>query len=426
MFQTIKNALKIPDLRKKLMVTLFLLLVFRIGCHIPVPGLIEEQFLALIEGNQLFGFMDTFSGGAFRNASLFAMNITPYINASIIMNLLTVAIPYLERLQREGTEGRKKIQQYVRYLTVILGFFQASMLYISLAQNNALYDGGSIVSFFLVTLSFTAGTAFIMWLGENITDKGVGNGISLIIFTGIIASAPIGVATLLYYYQQGRLGTGIVGIVGLLLVILVIIAVIAGVIYVTQAERRLPIQYAKRVVGRKMYGGQSTHLPIKLNMAGVIPIIFASSITMLPAIIISFVAPNTDSPFLMALQNQGGWGHLTIYGLLIVFFTFFYTIIQFNPVEVSNNIKKNGGFIPGIRPGKPTADYISKVLNRITWFGGFFLAVVAVFPGIMGSIFQMNIWLGGTTILILVGVALETVKQIESQMLMRHYKGFLD
>ncbi|MFO7635964.1 MAG: preprotein translocase subunit SecY [Clostridia bacterium] len=426
MFETIKNALKIGDLKKKLIFTFLLLLVYRIGCHIPVPGLIEEAFKDLIGGNQLFGFMDTFSGGAFSRASLFAMNITPYINASIIMNLLTVAIPHLEKLQREGAEGRKKIQQYVRYLTVALGFFQAGMLYISLASNNAIYDGGTIVSFFLVTLSFTAGTAFIMWLGENITEKGVGNGISLIIFTGIIASAPAGVATLLYYFQQGMLGTGIVGILGILLVLAVITLVIAGVIYVTQAERRIPIQYAKRVVGRKMYGGQSTHLPIKLNMAGVIPIIFASSITMLPAIIIRLAAPTTESRFLQALQNQGGWGHLTIYAILILFFTFFYTIIQFNPVEVSNNIKKNGGFIPGIRPGKPTADYISKVLNRITWFGGFFLAIVAVFPAIMGAIFKMNIWLGGTTLLILVGVALETVKQIESQMLMRHYKGFLD
>ena len=374
----------------------------------------------------MFGFMDTFSGGAFSRASLFAMNITPYINASIIMNLLTVAIPALERMQKEGTEGRKKIQQIVRYLAVALGFFQAAMLYISLGNYNAVFDGGSIVSFFLITLSFTAGTAFIMWLGENITEYGIGNGISLIIFAGIIARTPQGVAQIWAYYKAGTLGNGIVGILAIVAIAAVFLVSVVGVIYVTQAERRIPVQYAKRVVGRKMYGGQSTHLPMKVNMAGVIPIIFATSITTLPSIIIGLAAPNTENKILLALQQQGTLIHMTIMAMLIIFFAFFYTIIQFNPVEVANNMKKNGGFIPGIRPGKPTADYIAKVLNRITWFGGFFLAAVAVFPQVLGTFFGINIWFGGTALLIVVGVALDTVKQIESQMLMRHYKGFLD
>ncbi|MFO7612622.1 MAG: preprotein translocase subunit SecY, partial [Clostridia bacterium] len=396
MFETIKNAWKIGDLKKKLIITVALLLVYRLGSHLPVPGLIREAFVAMTEGNQLFGFMDTFSGGAFSRASLFAMNITPYINASIIMNLLTVAIPALERMQREGTEGRKKIQQIVRYLAVGLGFFQAAMLFISLKNNFAIYDGGTIVSFFLITLSFTAGTAFIMWLGENITEYGIGNGISLIIFAGILARAPQGAAQIWAFYKAGDLGTGIVGLLVIAAILAVFLASVVGVIYVTQAERRIPVQYAKRVVGRKMYGGQSTHLPMKVNMAGVIPIIFASSITTLPSIVIGLAAPNTTNKFLLALQQQGGVVHMSIMAILILFFSFFYTIIQFNPVEVANNMKKNGGFIPGIRPGKPTADYIAKVLNRITWFGGFFLAVVAVFPQVLGAIFGINIWFGGT------------------------------
>lgn len=426
MFETIKNAWKIGDLKKKLLITVGLLLVYRLGCHLPVPGLIAEAFAAMTNGNQLFGFMDTFSGGAFKNASLFAMNITPYVNASIIMNLLTVAIPALERMQKEGTEGRKKIQQIVRYLAVALGFFQAAMLYISLSNNHVIYDGGSLVSFLIITLSFTAGTAFIMWLGENITEYGIGNGISLIIFAGILARTPQGVAKIWTYYQGGSFGTGILAFLAMAAVFAVFVVSIVGVIYVTQAERKVPVQYAKRVVGRKMYGGQSTHLPMKVNMAGVIPIIFASSITTLPSIIIGLAAPNTQNRFLLALQHQGGVVHMALMAVLIIFFAFFYTIIQFNPVEVANNLKKNGGFIPGIRPGKPTADYITKVLNRITWFGGFFLAAVAIFPSILGVIFQINIWFGGTALLIVVGVALDTVKQIESQMLMRHYKGFLD
>lgn len=384
-----------------------------------------EEFAALVQKGQLFGFLDIISGGAFQNASIFAMNITPYINSSIIMQLLTIAIPALERLQKEGNEGRKKIQQYVRYGAVLLGFFQASMLYIGMRR--AVSDGGSVISFFTVTLTFTAGTAILMWLGEQITEKGIGNGISLIIFAGIVSRGPQAAATLYNLYVSEQLGAGILGIIGIIFILAMFIAVIGAVVYIQEAERRIPIQYAKRVVGRKMYGGQSTHLPIKVNMSGVIPIIFAMSIMAFPQTIIGLVAPNTTSKILIALSKQGGPIYTVLYALLILFFTFFYSVIQFNPIEVANNLKKNGGFIPGIRPGKPTADYISGILNKLTWIGGIFLALITIFPSIMGIIFGIQgIWFGGTSVLIMVGVALETAQQIESQMLMRHYKGFLE
>lgn len=427
MFQTIKNAWGIPELRKKILFTVAMLLIYRIGCHLPVPGLIEEAFQVLVEGNTLFGFMDTFSGGAFSNMSLFAMNIQPYINASIILNLLTIAIPALERLSKEGEEGRKKITQYTRYLTIGIGLFQAVMLYITLKNYDILYDGGSVLSFLTVVFSFCAGTAVVMWLGELITDKGIGNGISLIIFVGIIARTPNAVASLYENWKNGDLGTTtittILYVVGILLVVLIMIV---GTVYVSDAVRKIPVNYAKKVLGRKMYGGQSTHIPMQVNMTGVMPIIFASSITTLPSIIINFVAPNTESKFLLALQDTASWGFILIYALLIFFFAFFYTMIQFNPVEVSNNLKNNGGFIPGIRPGRPTADHLAYVLNKITWFGGLFLCLLATIPSVIAKIAGINIGFGGSALLIIVGVALETVKQMESQMLMRHYKGFLD
>ena len=427
MFQTIKNAWGIPELRKKILFTIAMLLIYRIGCHLPVPGLIEEAFQVLVEGNTLFGFMDTFSGGAFSNMSLFAMNIQPYINASIILNLLTIAIPALERLSKEGEEGRKKITQYTRYLTIGIGLFQAVMLYITLKNYDILYDGGTVMSFLTVVFSFCAGTAVVMWLGELITDKGLGNGISLIIFVGIIARIPNAVAALYENWKNGDLGsttiTTILYLVGILLVVLIMIV---GTVYVSDAVRKIPVNYAKKVVGRKMYGGQSTHIPMQVNMSGVMPIIFASSITTLPSIIINFVAPNTENKFLMALQKTDSWSFLLIYAALIFFFSFFYTMISFNPVEVSNNLKKNGGFIPGIRPGKPTAEYLAYVLNKITWFGGLFLALLATIPSVLARIVGIQIGFGGSALLIVVGVALETVKQMESQMLMRHYKGFLD
>ncbi|MDR3122050.1 MAG: preprotein translocase subunit SecY, partial [Clostridiales bacterium] len=373
-------------------------------------------------------FIDTLTGGAFSSATIFAMGITPYVNASIIMQLLTVAIPYLERLQKEGEEGRKTIQQWVRYARVILALVQAVALYFGL--RTAVYSV-NVWSFLTITMSFTAGTAFLMWLGEKITDKGIGNGISLIIFAGIVSRAPQAVLSLFtIVYQTDASGRGAVslgGVVALIGIVIVFVGVIAAAIWVQQGERRIPVQYAKRVVGRKMVGGQSSHLPIKVNMAGVIPIIFSMSILSLPSTIVAFFFAGNTSPFVQGIVNfQSSIWYALLNAVLIVFFTFFYTIVQFNPVEVANNLRKNGGFIPGIRPGKPTADFISRILYRITWFGGIFLALITIFPNIMGTITGVrNLWFGGTSVLILVGVALDTVKQIESQMLMRHYKGFL-
>jgi preprotein translocase subunit SecY len=385
------------------------------------------QLKRLVEsGGSIFGFFDIMSGGAFANATIFAMSITPYINASIIMQLLTVAIPKLERLAKEGEEGRKIIGQYVRYGTVVLGFIQAVGLYYGL--RTSIVGGSNILSFITITLSFTAGTAFLMWLGEQITEYGIGNGISLIIFAGIVSRGPSGAYYLIQYYNAGSFGTGILGIFWIAVILLFFVAVIAAVVWVQQAERRIPVQYAKRVVGRKMYGGQSTHIPVKVNLAGVIPIIFAMSFVAMPPTLITFLAPNSTNPIIVWFKNsQQSLLFAGLSGLLVMFFTFFYTFIQFNPVEIANNMKKNGGFIPGIRPGKPTSEYIAKVLTRITWFAALFLAVIQVFPAIIGKLTNISgVWFAGTGVLILVGVALDTVKQVESQMLMRHYKGFLE
>ncbi len=427
MLQTIRNAWNIRELRKRMIFTVLMLIVFRIGSHIPVPGLDADKFRSIIaQGGQLFGFMDILAGGAFSNVTIFAMGIFPYITASIIMNLLTFAIPKLEQLAKEGEEGRKIIAQYTRYATVILGFIEATALYIGM--RGAVVEGNAVLSYITITLTFSAGTAFLMWLGEQITEHGIGNGISMIIFAGIVSRGPQGVITMGRLFIAGALGTGIYRIIAVLAILLIFLVVVVAVVWVQEAERRIPIQYAKRVIGRKMYGGQSTDLPIKVNMAGVIPIIFASSIMTFPSTLISLFAPNTTNPILLWFKNiqQTVW-YSVIFVLMILFFTFFYTVIQFNPVEVANNIKRNGGFIPGIRPGKPTADYISKVLNRITWFGGLFLAAIAILPQVLGMIFNIQgIWFSGTTILILTGVAMETVKQVEAHMLMRHYKGFLE
>lgn len=429
MLETMRNAWKIPDLRKKILFTIAMLIVYRIGGHVPNPGLDAQAFSDLLsQAGSLGGFLDIVSGGAFKLATIFAMSITPYINSSIIMQLLTVAIPALERLQKEGEEGRKIIQQYVRYGAVVLGLVQAVALYITLQGRGGIIDGGSVWSFLTIVLTFTAGTAFLMWLGEQITEKGIGNGISLIIFAGIVSRGPQAAKGLIDNYNLGNFGEGILGIIVIAIILAVFVAVIAAVIYVQEAERRIPIQYAKRVVGRKMYGGQSTHLPIKVNLAGVIPIIFAMSIMMFPSTIVGMFFANSDNWFANTFRNpQKSVLYIIIYSALILFFTFFYSVIQFNPIEVANNMKKNGGFIPGYRPGKATSDYITKVLNRVTWFGGFFLAIVTIAPIIAGNITGIDgLWMGGTSVLILVGVALDTVRQVESQMLMRHYKGFLE
>ncbi len=428
MLDTLKNSWKIPDLKRKILITIGLLLIFRLGSRLPVPGLDPTVFQDLIsKGGQLFNFLDIVGGGSFKNATIFAMSITPYINASIIMQLLTIAIPKLEQLSKEGEEGRKKIGQWIRYATVILAFVQASA--ITFGLRHALISGLNVMTFITVTLTLTAGTAFLMWLGEQITEYGIGNGISMIIFAGIVSSAPRGVNYLIQNYQIGKLGEGILGIIAILGILVVFVAIIACVVWVNQAERRIPVQYAKRVVGRKVYGGQSTHLPIKVNWAGVIPIIFAMSIMMLPSTIFGFASPTSTNSFITFMRDhwQSHWTYAVFYALLIIGFTFFYTYVQFNPIELANNMKKNGGFIPGIRPGKPTSDYIAKVLNRITWFGALFLALISIFPYIIVWITGVQgVWFAGTSVLILVGVALDTVRQIESQMLMRHYKGFLE
>ena len=426
MFETIRNAWKIVDLRKKLIYTFIMLVIFRLGSCIPVPLLDPSQMSALFDSeNTMFGFIDIVSGGAFQNATIFAMSITPYINASIIFQLLCVAIPALERLQKQGEDGRKKIAQMQRYATVVLALIQATGLYFLLKSYGAVTTPG-LGAAVVIVATFTAGTAFLMWLGEQITEKGVGNGISLIIFAGIVSRIP-GMLTSLYASIQGGTINWIIAVV--LLVIALII--VAFVVMMNDAERRLPVQYAKRVVGRKMYGGQSTHIPIKVSGAGVIPIIFAMSIMSFPGTIASFFGKSAQSGgfwggFLWVFSGQS-WIYAVLYFLLIIFFTYFYTAIQFNPIEMSNNMKKNGGFIPGIRPGKPTSEYIAKVLSRVTLAGAFFLGIIAVLPIFMNLGLNIsNFSIGGTSLLIVVGVALETVKSMESQMIMRHYKGFLE
>ncbi|MGN1092710.1 MAG: preprotein translocase subunit SecY [Monoglobaceae bacterium] len=426
MFETIRNAWKIVDLRKKLIYTLVMLVIFRLGSRIPVPLLDPSQMSQLFSGeNSMFGFIDIVSGGAFQNATIFAMGITPYINSSIIMQLLCVAIPALERMQHEGEDGRKKIAQIMRYGTVVLALIQAIGLYFLLKSYNAVTTPG-LGSAVVIISTFTAGTAFLMWLGEQITEKGVGNGISLIIFAGIVSRLP-SMFTSLYAYVEG----GTLNWIMVAAIVVFMLLVVAFVVMMNEAERRLPVQYAKRVVGRKMYGGQSTHIPIKVAGAGVIPIIFAMSIMAFPGTIASFFGKSASSggfwgAFLWVFSGQS-WVYAVLYFLLIIFFTYFYTAIQFNPIEMSNNMKKNGGFIPGIRPGRPTSDYIANTLSKVTLAGAFFLGVIAVIPIFMNlGLHISNFSIGGTSLLIVVGVALETVKGIESQMLMRHYKGFLE
>lgn len=426
MFDTIRNAWKIVDLRKKLIYTFIMLIIFRLGSTIPVPLINPDMLEQMFTGdNTMFGFIDIVSGGAFKNATIFAMSITPYINSSIIMQLLCVAIPALERLQKEGEEGRKKIGQFMRYGTVVLAIIQAVGLYFLLKSSNAITNPGWQSAIAIIT-TFTAGTAFLMWLGEQITEKGVGNGISLIIFAGIVSRIPDMAKTLYASVESGALNWLMVAVI-----LVFALLIIAFVVMMNEAERRLPVQYAKRVVGRKMYGGQSTHIPIKVAGAGVIPIIFAMSIMAFPGTIASFFGKTAQSggfwgAFLWVFSGQS-WIYAVLYFLLIIFFTYFYTAIQFNPIEMSNNMKKNGGFIPGIRPGRPTSDYIARVLSRVTLAGAFFLAFIAVIPIFMNlGLHISNFSIGGTSLLIVVGVALETVQNMESQMLMRHYKGFLE
>ena len=416
MLSTLKSAVKAEDTRKKILFTLMMFLVFRIGTHIPVPNINSEVIHQLTEQAKLLGFFDMISGGAFKNFSIFAMSITPYINASIIMQLLTVIVPKLEQLAKED---RKKIAEYTRYLTVVLAFVQA--IGVSFGFKQALVDS-SIGSIALIALTLTAGTACLMWIGELITEKGIGNGISLIIFAGIVSRIPNGCLTLYSYIVE----KGAIGVLVVLLFAVIALAAIVAVVAIQEGQRRIPVQYAKRVVGRKVYGGQSTHIPIKVNSAGVIPVIFAMSILMFPGTIASFFPNSGFAQTITNIFDASGIFYNILYALLIVFFTYFYSAISFNPVDVAENIKKNGGFIPGLRPGRPTSDYISKVMSRITLFGALFLAAIAVLPALLMGLLDLELYFGGTALLIVVGVALETVKELESQMLMRHYKGFLD
>lgn len=417
MFNTLANAWKIPDLRRKLIFTLAMLAIFRIGSFIPVPGMNTAQISELVAKGGLIGFFDVISGGAFANFAVFAMNITPYINASIIMQLLTVAIPKLEALAKEGEDGRKKIAQYIRYGTVILGFIQAIAL--SIGLRSYLLDTG-FWTIALVAVSLTAGTAFLMWLGEMINEKGIGNGISLIIFAGIVSRIPLGLNKIYQLFMNKS-----INIFQIAFFLICAIAIIMAVVMVQEGQRRIPVQYAKRVVGRKMYGGQSSHIPLKVNSAGVIPVIFAMSLISFPSQIAAFF-PNSAT--YRIFNDWLGWGtlpHAILYALLIIGFTYFYTAIQFNPTEVAENIKKYGGFIPGIRPGKPTADFIMKSLNKITLVGALFLAAIACVPIFLVKLSGIDIAFGGTSLLIVVGVALDFIKQVESQMVMRNYQGFL-
>lgn len=438
MIQTLINAWKVADLRKKILYTAFIILVFRIGAAIPVPFVeISGGLITDVNANNFMTYLSMMTGDAFNYGTLFAMSITPYINASIIIQLLTVAIPALEKLAKEGEEGRKKLSSITRYTSVALALMQSTAYffyirsrdYLTTDANGAKYTGfWAVFQALAIILCYTAGSTFIMWLGEQINEKGIGNGISIILFAGIVSRMPTTIYGLYTYLDKGGAYFAIVPIAAISLILMV-----AFIVWMDNAERRIPVQYAKRVVGRKMYGGQNTHMPIKVNMCGVLPIIFASSILSLPPTIQMFVNVKEGGFWagFFKIFESIHWAYGIMYFVLIIFFAYFYAAIQYNPIEMANNIRKNSGAIPGIRPGKPTSDYITKVLSRLTLVGALLLSVVALYPILFSQItgafkHQVSLSLGGTSVIILVGVALETVKQLESQMMMRHYKGFLD
>ena len=419
MLDSLSNIFKITELRNKILYTLMMFAIFRAGIHIPVPGVDASVIESLFTSGNLFGLLDLFAGGALSKFSIFAMSITPYINASIIMQLLQAVVPQFEAWSKDGEDGRKKIAKVTRYGTVVLGFVQAAGMAFALRANNALVNN-DFLSVFVVAIILTAGTCLLMWIGEQITAYGIGNGISLIIFAGIVARLPDGLETIYQYIQNGT-----INMFQAFLFAVIALAMIAVVVAVTQGQRRIPIQYAKRVVGRKMYGGHSTFLPLKVNQAGVIPIIFASSVLMFPVTIAQFI----DNEYVHKAADLFTWGtplQTALYALLIFIFTYFYTAISINITDMADNMKKYGGFIPGIRAGKPTADYVDNVMTRITLAGAVFLAVVAIIPNFLGSITGVQgVYFGGTALLIVVGVALDTMQQIESLMVTRHYKGFV-
>ncbi len=419
MITSFKDAFRLPDLKRRILFTLFVLLVYRIGTHIPTPGVDTAALSKLFQQGGVLGFLDLFAGGALRRFSIFALGVAPYINSSIVMQLLIVVIPALERMQKEGEEGRKKIVQYTRWGTVLFAALQSWGLTYWL-QSLGVYTDVTFLSRLIIVATITAGSVALMWLGELISDHGIGNGISLLIFAGIVARIPGAVVRTISMVRLGEMSP-----LMLLIIIAVIVVVVAGIIMIQEGQRRLPVQYAKRVVGRRIYGGQSTFIPLRVNQAGVIPIIFASSVMLFPTTVIRFFSPELAN----AISHYLGPGkplYMVLYSLLVIFFTFFYTAVVFNPVEVAENMKKYGGFILGIRPGKPTADYIEKVLSRITFAGGVFLALIALLPSFMSNVLGVTaFYFGGTAVLIVVGVALDTIHQIEAQLLMRHYDGIL-
>ncbi len=435
MLETLKNAWRVKELRNKILFTILIIVIFRIGSVIPVPFINPNVIVEGIQsGNEFLNYLSILTGGRLEYGAIFALSITPYINSSIIIQLLCVAIPYLERLSKEGEEGQKKLATITRYTTVGLALVQGIAYFIYLSETNSLTvnkTGHLWFAGFVIVLTLAAGSAVVMWLGEQIDVKGIGNGISVLLFAGILSRGPQAFGALWTYWTEYKRYFAVIGIV------IAFLLVIAFIVWMTHAERRIPVQYAKRVVGNKMYGGQNTHIPIKVNMSGVMPVIFASSILMLPTMVLSFTNTQTvdklgnlNLPFwkdaFMLFSTQGVF-YAVIYFVMIIAFAYFYATIQFNPVEMANNLRKNGGAVPGIRPGKPTSDFISKILSRITLMGALFLSVIAILPIIIGNVGNMQgITLGGTSVLIMVGVALDTVNNLESQMMMRHYKGFLD
>ena len=425
MIETIKNAWRIKELRNKILFTFVIILIFCIGHKIPVPYINTGALMASMSAstNEFFSYLSVLTGGGLQYGAIFAMSVTPYINSSIIIQLLTVAIPALERLAKQGEEGQKKLAQITRYATIILALIQGVAYFLYLRGNRYLTvtgTGAIIFAGVVITLCLTAGSALVMWLGEQIDVKGIGNGISILLFSGIISQAPQAARVLWAYFTGGQYITVVAILIGFL-------AVIMFIVWMTNAERRIPVQYAKRVVGNKMYGGQNSHIPIKVNMSGVMPVIFASSILMLPTMILSFVKDSGSTWYkILSLFSVQGILYAVLYLLFIVGFAYFYTTIQFNPVEMANNLRKNGGSIPGIRPGKPTSEFIQNSLSKVSLIGAIFLAFIAIFPIIFQNFTAVNVSLGGTTMLIVVGVALETVRTLESQMMMRHHKGFLE
>lgn len=424
MLKTVSQAFKVPEMRKKIIFTILMLIVFRIGSCIPVPGMNREALSAVFAGdNGLFNLFDLFSGGSFSNYTIFALSITPYITASIIIQLLAMAFPYFQRLAQEGAEGRKKMAQITRYLTIVLALIQATGLTVGLFRS-AVADQ-SPFNFIVIIMVLTAGTAFLMWLGEQINDNGIGNGISLLIFAGIISRIPTDIRSIWDQYRDGG-----ISLLALILFAVFAIIVILGVILINQGTRKIPVRYAKRVVGRKMYGGQSTHIPLKVNQAGVIPVIFALSILQFPLTITYFLKADSGftafvSKWLSPNGNPGVWVYVILNILLIIAFNFFYTTATFNPIEVAQNLKSNGGVIPGINPGRATVGYLQKTMNRLALVGAIFLAAIATLPTLISQYTGMNIRFGGTSLIIVVGVAIETMRALENQMVMRNYKGFL-